>query len=248
MADKSSQLVLTALTRAAADAAGVPLHGSKSHPGLFPATAVGKQAAQRCCDDGLLAVAADSPTSPASYTITDKGLGYLLRQMSPREVLEDFVRVIEAREEQVRGLLAAADAMQQSLAGLRDHAGVILTRLTAGGTDLKALFFAFHHPVEGELRAEPADPGEAILSALAHWSGACSSEDFPLPELYRQVGENCPGLSIGSFHDALRRLVQAGQIYLHPWTGPLYDIPDPPYALLTGHEIAYYASLRDGGP
>ena len=35
-----------------------------------------------------------------------------------------------------------------------------------------------------------------------------------------------------------------GKIYLHPWTGPLYDIPEPPYALLIGHEIAYYASIR----
>ena len=54
MADKSSQLVLTALSRAAAAAAAVPLHGSKAVPGLFPTTAAGKQAAQRCRDDGYL--------------------------------------------------------------------------------------------------------------------------------------------------------------------------------------------------
>ena len=28
------------------------------------------------------------------------------------------------------------------------------------------------------------------------------------------------------------------------WTGPLYAIPEPPLALLVGHEIAYYASPR----
>ncbi|MFO0929842.1 MAG: hypothetical protein U0736_22925 [Gemmataceae bacterium] len=155
-------------------------------------------------------------------------------------MLEDFVRVIESREEQVQTLLATAAAMQQSLAGLREHVAVVLGQLSAGG-DLKALFRSFHQVDEA------ADPTEPILSALAHWSGACSSEDCPLPELYRQIADGCPGLTIGRFHDALRQLVRDDQVYLHPWTGPLYDIPDPPYVLLTGHEIAYYASLRDGG-
>ena len=53
-----------------------------------------------------------------------------------------------------------------------------------------------------------------------------------------------PGVTIGEFQDALRRLHDLGKIYLHPWTGPLYDIPEPSYALLVGHEIAYYASIR----
>ena len=39
-------------------------------------------------------------------------------------------------------------------------------------------------------------------------------------------------------------LHETSQVYLHPWTGPLYDIPEPPYALLVGHEVAYYASVR----
>ena len=53
-----------------------------------------------------------------------------------------------------------------------------------------------------------------------------------------------PAPTIGHFHDSLRRLHEQEKIYLHPWTGPLYEIPEPPYALLVGHEIAYYASIR----
>lgn len=246
MADKSSQLVLSALTRAAAEAAGVPLHGSKSQPGLFPTTAVGKQAAQRCCDDGLLVAADPTRASAAGYTISDKGMTYLLRQLSPREVLEDFVRVVEAREGQVRQLLASAREMQQSLAGLREHGAAVLDRLQNGG-DLKALCRAFHQEVEGSApAAEATDPRPALLAALRARASGPSSEDYPLPALYRQVQGGAP-LSLGAFHDALRDLVHAGQVYLHPWTGPLYEIPEPPFALLIGHEIAYYASLREGG-
>ena len=133
MADKSSQLLLTGLTRAAADTAGVPLHGNKTTPGLFPTTTPGKQAAQRCLDEGYLcSVSAErvlapqrraaSPSEGAQAnellgdthrdaghpkgrtrtatvplcTITDKGFDYLLGQVSPRQVLEDFVRVLES--------------------------------------------------------------------------------------------------------------------------------------------------------
>jgi hypothetical protein len=55
-------------------------------------------------------------------------------------------------------------------------------------------------------------------------------------------------LTIGLFHDGLRGLCEAQCIYLHPWTGPLYDMPEPALALLVGHEIAYYASFRHPGP
>jgi hypothetical protein len=65
-----------------------------------------------------------------------------------------------------------------------------------------------------------------------------------LPELYRQARRADPGLSLGAFHDGLREFHAAGRLYLHPWTGPLYEIPEPACALLVGHEVAYYASPR----
>jgi hypothetical protein len=86
------------------------------------------------------------------------------------------------------------------------------------------------------------DPTPALLEHLDRWAAANASEDCSLPELYRFATAAVPGLSIGAFHDTLRALQDAGTIYLHPWTGPLYDIPEPPYALLVGHEVAYYAS------
>jgi hypothetical protein len=82
---------------------------------------------------------------------------------------------------------------------------------------------------------------EGVLTYLARRQAA---EDCPLPELYQQARQAAEGLTIGGFHDGLRRLHDAGLIYLHPWTGPLYALPEPPFALLVGHEIAYYASPR----
>ena len=78
---------------------------------------------------------------------------------------------------------------------------------------------------------------------LGDWSGA-AGEDCPLPKLFDSLSVCEPLPTIGEFHDCLRRLHAEGAIYLHPWTGPLYALPEPAYALLAGHNIAYYASLR----
>jgi hypothetical protein len=81
----------------------------------------------------------------------------------------------------------------------------------------------------------------ALIEHLASRRGHAALADCPLPELYRALPA---GLTIGQFHDGLRRLHESQQIYLHPWTGPLYEIPEPALALLVGHEIAYYVSLK----
>jgi hypothetical protein len=83
-----------------------------------------------------------------------------------------------------------------------------------------------------------------ILDHLSDWQQVRTAEDCPLPELFHRTGQAVPGLTIGLFHDRLRALHDQERIYLHPWTGPLYALPEPPYALLVGHEIAYYASRR----
>jgi hypothetical protein len=85
---------------------------------------------------------------------------------------------------------------------------------------------------------------QAIRKHLQSWQAADGLEDCPLPELYHTARRTYPTLTIGLFHDSLRTLHENEQIYLHPWTGPLYEIPEPALALLVGHEIAYYASMR----
>jgi hypothetical protein len=103
------------------------------------------------------------------------------------------------------------------------------------------LFQEFH---QGEPQTKAVDPTAALLAYLDRWAASGASEDCPLPDLFRQSRTAIPSVTIGAFHDTLRKLQTAGEVYLHPWTGPLYDIPEPPYALLVGHEVAYYASRR----
>jgi hypothetical protein len=215
----------------------VVLHGSKAQPGLFAATALGKQAARHCLDEGLLRVLRTETrgkTTCEVCTISDKGLTYLLGQTSPRQVLEDFLRVLEARQNQLGDLVAAARQMHAGLDALRASAEQVLQQVRTGP------------PPGTNGHAKPAGDAwtEQAVTLLDRWQASGASEDFPLPDLYQRLRASAPDLSIGRFHDGLRRLHDQERIYLHPWTGPLHDLPEPPYALLVGHEIAYYASLR----
>lgn len=230
MADKSGRLVLHALTRAAADPGGSPLFASRSASGLFPATPVGRAAAQKCRDEGWLA--GDDENTPA--TLTDKGMAHLLAESSPREVLEDFVRVIESREGQVKSLLDTAHAMQSSLVSLKGTLASVLSRIAPGSDNRLARAFHARHPV-GPL-------AEAVVAALLARRGA---GDCPLPELYRLVATDA-AVSLGAFHDALRALHAEECVRLYPWTGPLHEMPSPQFALLVGHDVAYYAGPRVG--
>jgi len=156
-------------------------------------------------------------------------------------VLEDFVRAVESRQAQAAEMLACLRALRAGFDALKANAEQVLAQLPRPGAPgspsdgLMDRFLRFH-------QQQPAPDLAGVLTArLAEWQASGASEDCPLPELYRRAGG---GPTVGAFHDALRRLHAAGRIYLHPWTGPLHALPEPPFALLVGHEIAYYASVR----
>ena len=258
MADKAGQMVLSALSLAAADAVGLPLHATKSIPGLFPSTAVGKQAAQRCQEEGLLKPLsslmrqfhASEPTRTKApietFGITEKGYAYLFSQVSPRPVLEDLLRALERRQGEVAQMTAAVQQMALALDAMQHSTAQVLEQIPRSTPLSPPAAMSPPCPNIEPNRSPPMPSSDgAVVAVLERWHATGVSEDCPLPELFRQIGASIPGMTIGSFHDELRRRHEAGQIYLHPWTGPLYELPEPAYALLVGHLVAYYASLKN---
>jgi hypothetical protein len=274
VADKFTHQITDALTRLAAEPRGLPLYASKAEPGLFPNTAVAKPAAQKCLADELVrASAADAKR----FALTDKGWDFLLAAVNPKQVLEDFVRALEARQGEVGELLATARRMAESLQGLKEAVARVLpkitaTRLTApvsaqkptppgppslkggGEQDIEqsptstARAGSFPPPPfreggPGGVGVLDAPPITLTSSIVAHLRARRAATDCPLPELFRAVAQNA-ALTIGEFHDCLRQLHTDGALSLPAWTGPLYALPEPQFALLIGHGIAYYASLR----
>lgn len=301
MADKLTQQITEALTKAAAEPAGLPLYAGKLDPGLFVSTSNGKSAAQKCLNDGLVRVVGSNTRGKNTrelYGLTENGWNFLLAQVNPKQVLEDFVRALEAQRGEVGELLDTARRMAENLQGLKDAVTRVLPSVIEGRICRSEPRFSnpelLHSPVtlpdrrageidhllshglrslgndsqkNGNLGGESipvmereneavstavldtppgalaTDLAAAIVTCLSDWSGAVG-EDCPLPRLYRSLSTRDLQPTIGEFHDCLRDLYAAGTIYLHPWTGPLYALPEPAYALLAGHNIAYYASVR----
>jgi hypothetical protein len=247
LADKSTRLILDALTRAAAEPHGLPLYANKSDPGLFPGTAVARAAADRAKADGLVQVIDSEAKGRAVREVcvlTDKGRQFLHRHASPRQVLEDFVRVLEDRQTSVAQLTEAATRMEAGLSAMRSAVEQVLPRLAdrpaTHGVPMNGLLTPPRPPASAASDDLIAD----VKARLAEWHAAAgAAHDCPLPDLYRTLNSAGP-VSVGLFHDALRQLHDEHQIYLHPWTGPLYALPEPAFALLVGHEVAYYASIR----
>jgi hypothetical protein len=217
LADKTTRAVVDALTRLAAEPHGLPLFARKNEEGLFAGTALAKSTAERCRAEGWIAVTADDAEWA---TLTDAGRAYLRERTDPRQVVEDFLRIVEARQEEVSGIGRSLDHLRSSLDAMRRTLLDVLPANAIPG---------------GELDAR-------IIERLSHWRDAEHDADYPIPRLYRDLPEPRP--SIGLFHDALRRLHERGKIATHPWTGPLYALPEPQFALLVGHEIAYYVNVR----
>ncbi|MCS7021089.1 MAG: hypothetical protein NZU63_04570 [Gemmataceae bacterium] len=262
-----SHLISAGLSRAAAHPAGLPLisrrHGQE---GLFPPTKMGRTAAQKCLAEGwLLPVQATGASQPAlaqrsasseRYVLSQTGWLRLCQDVQPRQVLEDFLRVVEKRTAAVTECLTAVQRLAEELHGLR----AALRRWqegwpTAASSEAPAARSSL--PNASRTSCTPVPPGvsvpdatmgdltgasEAILQALNEWS--CSGgADCPLPALYRAAQQRYP-MTLGTFHDALRHLHSCQALTLQPWTGPLYAIPEPACALLIGHGIAYYATPR----
>jgi hypothetical protein len=255
VADKLTPLILDALARAVADPHGSPLFASKAAAGLFPAVAAAKPAAHKCLQEGLIRVVRTDGQGKQLreyYAGTPSGLKFLVEQSSPRQVLDDFVRLLEERRDEVADLLATAERMAAGIDGMKAAVAAVLPKVVNGTgngvTGCPSPHAVTEHPVTSFPVPEPvptAELCELIHTRLRDWaSSAGVPRDCPLAELFRSLSTLDPAPTVGQFHDALRQLHADARIYLHPWTGPLYALPEPAVALLVGHEVAYYASLR----
>jgi hypothetical protein len=201
---------------------------------MFPASANGRNAAKLAQELGFvrpLIGETNGKQTVQLWTVSEAGLAHWLNQSDPRHALQTLANAIAACRQ------ALAD-LGKSTKDCREY----LSRLSSA---VETTFSNSRNPVPTVTKAPSTEPASAILECLKAWRDA---GDCPLPVLLEKVKAGYPAISLGAFHDALRCLRDRAAIHLHPWTGPLYELPDPTVALLAGHEIAYYASVREAGP
>ena len=202
MADKATQLILDALTRAATEPAGLPLHVRKTEPGLFPSTVLAKTAADRAKTEGLLEIVEAGQREIAR--LTDKGMQFLIDRTSPRDVLRDFVRLLEERQAAVAEFAKSANEMAASLSSMRAIAEAVLPRIenqtAMNGTMMNGVLTT-SRPSSSRITDDLIADIKTRLSEWPERPGA--SQDCPLSDLYRRLDSET---TVGLFHDALRQL------------------------------------------
>jgi hypothetical protein len=113
--------------------------------------------------------------------------------------------------------------------------------------NLEALTRSFQGGARTPAAAESPKPDwlRGALEYLADYARRHPYGHCPLPELFHHAAVPA-SLTIGQFHDGLRRLVDEGKVRLHAFTGAAYQLQDEQYALVAGQEIKYYAERLAG--
>lgn len=225
--------ILTALAQSYASPGEVPLHTTKALPGLFPANALGKAAAQATLQSNWLQsvrTETKGKTVTTFVTLTATGTAYLLEQTDPKPLLEQ----VQARLQREASHLQEVQAMVRTAFQTMEALKTRVEQLVALVDQRQVVQARVSVPAWEDRLAEYLHQRETMRPA----------EDCPLPELYQQARQIMPELSVGTFHDGLRRLHADRRIALQPWTGPLHELPEPSLALLQGHSLAFYASSQ----
>ena len=139
-----------------------------------------------------------------------------MNQASPREVLGDFVRVLEERQTQLGDLLIFVRELQTSFEQLRTNAEKVLHYVQQPGPIAVQEQRRFAAELFLAAGSEPVRPQATTPSigrrccSIIWRSGKAAprSEDCPLPELFRQINSWKPGMTLGRFHDALRQFTR----------------------------------------
>ncbi len=253
------ELVLEAIERALADPSPRKLHGSKANPGIFLASsAAAKAAAQQCLEMGLIAACGEKRTKSKVtplYGIAPAGLQYLLEHDPLRQLLA-------ATHDGVTRLAQTSAACQQTLAHVQHQVTKLqeavqsaasrlqppnIEKMLAAVSAARGAAATVPGAAAGSTAASPpsvaaphAELAAAVVQHLQQHKRQAPLRPLDLPQLFRFAQSRQPALSLGSFHDVVRRLADAGQLRLSPFTQAMYQLPEPQYALIVGREIMYY--------
>jgi hypothetical protein len=205
--------------------------------------------------------------------LTEAGIEKVLDRDSPKTQLEALAPLIERLGHQppapdmglvrvelekataacVRAVESAVARMQQAvLEALPQHPaavplGPVLSAVRSAADRVKA-------PVRPAVGPTPLTTvpdhtsGPALdrdIQSFVRASAARTTVGCQFDALMNHLRAAHPRLSVGAFHDALRRLYDARGIRLGGWPKSIQELPDPDLALFVSHKVMYYAHPAD---
>lgn len=125
-------------------------------------------------------------------------------------------------------------------------AGVVLTALQHAVERVKTPVHQVAVPAQPAVVASPAsavDTGilEKEMAEFVRMHVAETTVGCQLDVVMKHVRQLLPDVTIGEFHDALRKLHDASTIRLGGWPKTIYELPEPELALFVSSKVMYYA-------
>jgi hypothetical protein len=246
--DRVTQVLVEGLKQALAAGAEQRLYKSGKLEGLFAGRGgTAAAAAARALRDGLLEVVRTETRGKAAFEwvrLTPAGVEFLYQHESPVRALDELRTALRLNQQ----------ALPEWLAQMRAALGVLDQRLADDARRWHERLEALARRVEDTLRrieqAMPPLPADVLqahpwaldaVNYLDRRQCGGAAGDCPLPELFAALRREHPGLSVGSFHEGLKRLHQRHVLRLRPANAPA-QLEQPEYALLDGDAVLYWAA------
>ncbi len=244
--DRVSELVVEALRQALADPAEQRLYRSGKLGGLFAGRGgTAGEAAARALRDGLLEVVRRETRGKSTIEwvrLTPAGVDFLHLHESPVRALDDLRTALRLNQQAVPVWL------EEMRAGLR----ALDERLAADARQWQQRLEALARRVDEAIgrieQMTPALPEDVArdcpwamdaINYLDRRKSGGAPGGCPLPELFAALRRSHDNLSLGAFHDGLRRLHERHALRLTPADGT--PMAQPEFALLDGDAVLYHA-------
>jgi len=251
--DAIAGLATDALTELLADPAPRVLHGSRTLLGIFKGGSQKEKAAAKwCLDNNWLeptgASVGKGKSQKELYRLTSEGLKSILAHGDASKLLRRLQESVEQLSVQVGDVVSA---LQASLPALKSAISQLGERLKPPDLDeLRRLASATALP-ESSKQQRPAatsagermDWGKEIVKMVSEQKQRNAFQRLTLTVIYQRLRASYPELTLGEFHDGLRRLQEQRRILLGPYTQALATLDDARNALYLDREVKYYVDL-----
>lgn len=198
--------------------------------GIFSSKKNHQDAASLCQTNSWLETTQEMVKKEHLYRITINGIHAVLSKTDSAEVLKSLQAALREIEASLRAIPEKMSSIQSAVRSMAeksqppDIATLARQLATSNSADMNRLESAVHD----------------ILGAR---KAAGEGSDCSLPELYKRLQDKISSLTIGAFHDLLRKLKKEGKVRLTHWALPLMEIPDSDLAFVTSHKVMYYVDL-----
>jgi len=206
------------------------------------------------------------------YRLAPAGVQAVLAKSDPTALLQALADSVARLDERAAGIAqsveTASEAMRRQLEAfmrnlLRDFASTLrpLESFPVAVQELKAALAKTLEKVKpmdldeltrklartGPHAQSPPHAGSAwgedVIRMAAEQKQRNAYQRLTLPQVFERLRAKHPALTLGQFHDGLRRLQEDKRIRLGPFTQALATLDDPRNALYLDREVKYYVDL-----